>query len=130
MVNKGLCLKKIECVRFKSFERKIKSPFMIYEDLERILVPEDKGKQNPYESYTKNIKQKHVAFRYGYKLVCVDDKFSKPFKSYFDKDAIYNFIHIMIEEIKCCSNVTKKYLNEELVLTKKDNEDFKNSTKC
>ena len=33
MVNKGLCLKKIECVRFKSFERKIKSPFMIYEDL-------------------------------------------------------------------------------------------------
>ena len=36
----------------------------------------------------------------------------------------------MIEEIKCCSNVTKKYLNKELVLTKKDNEDFKNSTKC
>ena len=128
MVNKGLCLKKIECVRFKNFERKIKSPFMIYEDLERILVPEDKGKQNPYESYTKNIKQKHVAFRYGYKLVCVDDKFSKPFKSYSGEDTVYNFINSMIEESKYCSEVTKKHFNKELVMTKEDDEDFESST--
>ena len=128
MVNKGLCLKKVECVRFKSFERKIKSPFMIYEDLERILVPEDKGKQNPYESYTKNIKQKHVAFRYGYKLVCVDDKFSKPFKSYSGEDTVYNFINSMIEESKYCSEVTKKHFNKELVMTKEDDEDFESST--
>ena len=128
MVNKGLCLKKVECVRFKSFERKIKSPFMIYEDLERILVPEDKGKQNPYRSYTKNIKQKHVAFRYGYKLVCVDDKFSKPFKSYSGEDTVYNFINSMIEESKYCSEVTKKHFNKELVMTKEDDEDFESST--
>ena len=128
MVNKGLCLKKVECVRFKSFERKIKSPFMIYEDLERILVPEDKGKQNPYKSYTKNIKQKHVAFRYGYKLVCVDDKFRKPFKSYSGEDTVYNFINSMIEESKYCSEVTKKHFNKELVMTKEDDEDFESST--
>ena len=128
MVNKGLCLKKVECVRFKSFERKIKSPFMIYEDLERILVPEDKGKQNPYKSYTKNIKQKHVAFRYGYKLVCVDDKFSKPFKLYSGEDTVYNFINSMIEESKYCSEVTKKHFNKELVMTKEDDEDFESST--
>ena len=128
MVNKGLCLKKIECVRFKSFERKIKSPFMIYEDLERILVPEDKGKQNPYESYTKNIKQKHVAFRYGYKLVCVDDKFSKPFKSYSGEDTVYNFIDSMTEKSMYCSEVMKKHFNKELVMTKEDDEDFESST--
>ena len=128
MVNKGLCLKKVECVRFKSFERKIKSPFMIYEDLERILVPEDKGKQNPYESYTKNIKQKHVAFRYGYKLVCVDDKFSKPFKSYSGEDTVYNFINSMTEKIMYCSEVMKKHFNKELVMTKEDDEDFESST--
>ena len=128
MVNKGLCLKKVECVRFKSFERKIKSPFMIYEDLERILVPEDKGKQNPYESYTKNIKQKHVAFRYGYKLVCVDDKFSKPFKSYSGEDTVYNFINSMTEKSMYCSEVMKKHFNKELVMTKEDDEDFESST--
>ena len=45
-------------------------------DFERILVPEDNGKQNRNESYT-NKYQKHVACSYGYKLVYVDDKFSK-----------------------------------------------------
>ena len=53
---------------------------MIYAPSESMLVPEDNGKQNPDESYT-NKYQKYVACSYGYKLVCVDDKFSKPFKS-------------------------------------------------
>ena len=48
---------------------------MIYVDFISILVPEDNGKQNPNEYYT-NKYQKHVAFNYGYKSVCVDDKFS------------------------------------------------------
>ena len=36
--------KKGEYVKFKNFERKIKSPFMIYADFELILEPEDDGK--------------------------------------------------------------------------------------
>ena len=44
--------KKVEYIRFKNYERKIKSPFMIYADFESILIPEDNGKQNPEESYT------------------------------------------------------------------------------
>ena len=40
MTNKG------EYVTFKNYEGKIKSPFMIYADLENILLPEDSGKQN------------------------------------------------------------------------------------
>ena len=35
----------------------------------------------------------------------------------------------MIEESKYCSDVMKKHFNKELVMTKKDNEDFENSTK-
>ena len=48
--------KKVEFVKFKNVERKMKSPFMIYSDFEIILVLEDNGKQNPNESYNKNIK--------------------------------------------------------------------------
>ena len=51
---------------------------MFQEDFESILVPQDNEKQNLNESST-NKYQKHVACSYGYKLVCVDDKFSKPF---------------------------------------------------
>ena len=35
----------------------------------------------------------------------------------------------MIEESKYCSEVIKKHFNKELVMAKKDNENFKNSTK-
>ena len=87
--------KKGEHVKFKNFERKVKFPFMIYADFENILVPEDNGKQNTNWFYT-NKCQKHFACSHGYKLACIDDKFSKPFKSYLDENAAYNFISSMI----------------------------------
>ena len=43
-----------------------------------LLVPENNEKQNLEESPT-NKYQKHIACTYWYKLVCVDDKFSKAF---------------------------------------------------
>ena len=109
---------KWEYIRFKNYERKIKSPFMIYADFESILIPEDNEKQNPEESYA-NKNQKHVALSYGNKLVCVNDQLSKPFKSYLGGNAVYNFINIMIEESKFCTNIMQKHLNKELVMAKK-----------
>ena len=74
--------------------------------------------------------QKSIACSYGYKLVCDDDKFGKPFKTYLGKDAGNNFINNVIEESKCCSDEMKKHFNKELVMTKEDNENFKNSNNC
>ena len=116
------CLGKMNMLNSKFLKRKIKS-FMIYSDFESILVPEDNGKQNPNESCT-NKYQKHVACSYDYELVCVDDKFSKPFKSYLGENSVYNFIRGMIKESKYCSDVMKKHFNKELVMIKKDNDNF------
>ena len=75
MVNKRLrCQRKLN-----TLNSKLKSPFMIDADFLRILVPEDNGKQNQNDSYS-NKYQKHVACSYSYKLLCIDDKFSKTFK--------------------------------------------------
>ena len=52
--------KEAEYVRFKNYERKTKSPIMIYADFEIILVQKDDGKHNPEESYTGKY-QKYVA---------------------------------------------------------------------
>ena len=109
--------KKGEFVKFKNYERKINSPFIIYADFES------------NQSYTSKY-QKHAACSYGYKLVCVDDKFSEPFKTYLGKDEVYNFINSMIKESKYCNEVMTKHFNKELVMTKEDNEDFKSSIKC
>ena len=116
--------RKGEYVKFKSSEKKIKLSFIIYSDSESILVPENNGKLNPEESYT-NKYQKHIACSYDYKLVCVNNKFSKPSKNYLGKDAVDNFINNMIEENKYCSEVMKKRFNKELVMTKEDNKDLR-----
>ena len=77
-----------------------------------------------------NIK-KHVVCSYGYKLVCVDNKFSKLFKSYLSEEDIYIQYYIsMFVESKCCIDVMKKHFNKELVMTTEDNKDFENSAKC
>ena len=115
--------KKGEYVKLKYCEGKIKS------DIESILVPEDSGKQNQVQTY-KIKHQKHDVCSYVSKLVCAGDKFSKPFKSYPGEDTVYNFITSKLKESKYCSDAMKKHFNKELVMTKKDDDDFQNSTKC
>ena len=105
---------------------KKKSPFMIYADFGSILVSEDNENENPNESYTRKY-QKHVACSYGYKLLCVKEKFSEAFNSYLGEDTVYNFVSSMTEE---SSDVMKKYFNKELLMTEEDDENFENSTKC
>ena len=101
---------------------------MIYDDFESILVPEYNGKQDPDESYTTKY-QNHVGCSFGYILVSVNDQFSKPFKSYSGQDAVYKFITSMVKKSKYCSRVIKKYFNLELVMTKKDDENFESFAK-
>ena len=36
----------------------------------------------------------------------------------------------MIEESKYCSNIMEKYFNKNLVMTREEDENFKNSTRC
>ena len=106
--------------------REKKSPFIIYPYFESILVRKHYGKKNLKEINTKK-HQKHIAFSHDYKLVSVDDKFSNLFKTYFSKDAVYNFINNTIEENKYCNEVMKKHFNKEPVLTRADNEYSKKS---
>ena len=107
--NKDYNAWKGEYIKFKNYEWKIESPFMIYADFESILMQEDNGRQNPEESYM-NKYQKHIAYGYGYKLVCLDYKFSgKPFKTHLGKDTVYNSINNMIEESKYENILTKNF---------------------
>ena len=62
--------------------------------------------------------------------MCNNHNFTKPFKSYLGKNAVYNLINNMIEEHKNYSDRMKKHFNKELVMTTKDEEDFNNSPKC
>ena len=82
------------------------------------MPKKDNKKQNPGDSYTNNHQKKYIAWNYDYKLVCVDDKFSKPFKLCLLEDAAYNFINNIIKESKYCSDVVEEHFHKELVMTK------------
>ena len=63
---------------------------------------------------------KHVTCSYGYKLLCVDDKFSKSCKCYLGEDSVYKtVINRVIGESKYSTDIMKKSFNKELVMIKK-----------
>ena len=78
------------------------------------LVPKNKEKQNPEESYTINY-ENHVGYNYCYKLECVDDHFSWHISSYLGQEAVHKFTYNTVKEPKYCGRVMKKHFNKELV---------------
>ena len=99
-------------MKFKYYERKIKPAFMVCADFESIKV-----------SYTTKY-QNNIAYSYDYKLVCVDQI------SNLGENDVYNFINNMIEERKYCNEVLKNHFNKGLAMTREENENFENSSKC
>ena len=61
----------------------------------------------------KNIK--HTTCSFAYKVVCVDDRFSKPVVLYRGKNAVYKFIETFQGEYDYCRGVMKKHFNKNLV---------------
>ena len=114
-----------EYVNFKNHGQKIQSPFMTYANFESILMPENNEKQYPNNSYTKNIKNMLLAvMAINYYVSMIS------FNSYLGEDAVYKFVNSIVEGSKYCEDLMKQYFNKELAINKKDNKDFKNSTKC
>ena len=52
--------------------------------------------------------QDHVPCSFAYKLVCVDDRFSKPIFVYRGENAAFKFIEAIFEEFEYCKKIMKK----------------------
>ena len=74
-------------IEFKNLFKQIQFPFKIYSDFEYILKSAES-----YEGSCSKKYQDHVPCSFAYKLVCVDDRFSKPIVLYRGKNAAYKFI--------------------------------------
>ena len=73
-----------ETIEFKNLSKQILVPFKIYSDIECIL--------NSVESYEDFCSKNHIPCNFAYKLVCLDDKFSKLIVLYRGENAAYKFI--------------------------------------
>ena len=78
-------------IEFKNYFKQIPVPFKIYADFECNL----KGVENYEGSYTKKY-HNHVPCGFGYKVVCIDNRFSKPIVVYRGENAAYKFIEAIL----------------------------------
>ena len=79
-------------------------------------------------SYAKKYHE-HVLCSYVYKVVCIDDRFSKSIVVYRGKNAAYEFIKAILEENKYCKKIMKKHFNKNLIMTEEEHL-FQESNNC
>ena len=122
--HKQFCLKingdkavKLECgfIESKIFFQQIPVPFKIYVDFERLL----KGVKSK-EVFDTEECQEHIRCSFPYKLVGVDNKFSKPTVICRDGSAAYRFIEAIVKEYEYCrKGLLKQFLKSMNTLKKK-----------
>ena len=68
-----------------------------------------------------------VPCSFAYKVVCIDDRFTKPIVVCRGEDAAYEFIKAILREYKYCRNVINKRFNKNLIMSEKDKHLFQQS---
>ena len=87
-------------IKFKSYFKQLPIPFKIYADFEcNVECYED--------SYTKKYHER-VSCSYAYKVVCIDDKYSKSTVVYRGVNAAYECIRAILEEHKYCKKKNER----------------------
>ena len=76
------------------------------------------------------IYHEHVPCSYAYKVVCIDDRFSKSIVVFRGKNAAYEFIKAIFQEHKYCRKIIKKHFNKNLVMTEEEEHLFRWSNNC
>ena len=105
----------IETIGFKNQFKQIPIPSKIYADFECNL----KTVESYEGSYSKKY-QYHIPCSFAYKLVCVDDKFTKPIVVFRGKNPAYKFIEAILREYQYCKKVMKKHFNKNLIMSEEE----------
>ena len=86
--------------------------------------------------------QNHVPCGFSYKLVCVDDRFSKDVVVHREgvddgvdneergKKSVHKFITAMTDEYEYCKKIKHRYFNQNLVMSKKMKKKLQSAGKC
>ena len=74
--------------------------------------------------------QDYIPCSFAYKVVCVDDRFTKPIVVYRVKNAAYEFIKAILKEDKHCKKVINKHFNKNLIMSEEEQHVFQQSNSC
>ena len=91
-------------IELKNYFKEIPVQFKVYADFECNL----ESVKSYEDSYSKKY-QDHILCSFAYKLICVNDKFTKPIFVFRDQNAAYQFIKAILKEHEYCKKVMKKH---------------------
>ena len=112
-------------IEFKNYFKQIPVPFKIYADFECNL----RDVESNESSYTKKY-QDHILCSFAYKVVCIDDRFTKPIVVYRGENAAYEFIKAIFKEYKYCKQVINKHFNKNLIMNEEEEHLFQKRNSC
>ena len=99
-------------VEFKNYFKQIPVPFKIYGDFESHL----KSVESYEGPYSKKY-QAHDPCSFAYKLVCIDDEFTKLTVVFIGENAAYEFYQVILKEYQYCKKVIKKCFSQNLIMS-------------
>ena len=67
---------------------------------------------------------------FAYKIVCIDNRFSKPIVVYRGENAAYEFTKAILKEYKYCKKIMKKHFNKNLIMNEEEEYLFQQSNNC
>ena len=112
-------------IKFENYSKQLPVPFRFYADFECNLQYTE-----IYEGSCTKKCHDHVPSSYAFKVVCIDNRFSKPIVVYRGKNAAYEFIKAIFEEYKYCKKVMKKHFNKNLIMSEEEEHLFQQSDSC
>ena len=112
-------------IEFNNYFKQLPVPFKTSADFECNL----KNIKCCEGNYTKKYHE-HVSCSYAYKVVCIDDKYSKSIVVYKEVNSAYKFIKAILKEHKYCKKRMKDEFNKNLILTEKEEHLFQQSNNC
>ena len=74
--------------------------------------------------------QDHIPCSFDYKVVCVNDEFTKSNVVYRGENAAYEFIKAIFKEYKYCKKGMNKHFNKNLIMSEKEEHLFQQSNSC
>ena len=107
----------------KNYSIQIPVPLKTYADFECILKSVNSDIINNDASYTRKY-QDHVPRSFAYKVVCVDNKYSKKIVLYRGGNVDNKFIILTLNEYNYGRKITRKCFCKNLIMSAEENERF------
>ena len=80
-------------------------------------------------SYTEKY-HSHIYCSFAYKVLCIDNRFSKSIVVFRGENAAYEFIKAILKEYEHCKKVIKKHFKKNLIMTEEEEEQYRSSNTC